>query len=136
MDYIPATCHPDRYDAGDGLCHTCRRGRFWPAKCHPERKRVALGLCASCYHAHPIPRAVVRAQLAAQGGRCAYCKRRLEEREATADHRIPRRHGGTDDPSNIAAACLSCNSRKSASLYWRYRREHQATSPRSSADPH
>jgi 5-methylcytosine-specific restriction protein A len=30
----------------------------------------------------------------------------------TTDHVIPKARGGTDDPSNLAAACRSCNSAK------------------------
>lgn len=30
----------------------------------------------------------------------------------TTDHRIPTSQGGTDDPSNLRAACRSCNASK------------------------
>jgi len=30
------------------------------------------------------------------------------------DHRIPRRQGGTDDPSNLQTLCASCHSAKTA----------------------
>lgn len=112
MLFTPSLCHPDRYDAGDGLCHRCRRGRFFPAECHPERRYHAIGLCASCYKKHPIPRPVTLAKLVEQDGRCAYCKRFMSASQATADHRISRRNGGTDEPANIVAACQPCNSRK------------------------
>jgi 5-methylcytosine-specific restriction endonuclease McrA len=40
---------------------------------------------------------------------CAYCGN-----EATqVDHIIPRASGGTDEPSNLVAACQPCNNRKS-----------------------
>lgn len=40
---------------------------------------------------------------------CAYC-----QAEATqVDHIIPRASGGTDEPSNLVAACGPCNLRKS-----------------------
>ncbi|EST24375.1 HNH endonuclease signature motif containing protein [Streptomyces roseochromogenus] len=32
--------------------------------------------------------------------------------DLTADHRVPKAHGGTDDPTNIQILCRSCNSRK------------------------
>ncbi|WP_425564992.1 HNH endonuclease [Pseudolysinimonas kribbensis] len=37
---------------------------------------------------------------------------------ATVDHLLPRSMGGTDDPSNLATAHLSCNSSRGASLTW------------------
>ena len=46
---------------------------------------------------------------AKQGGHCEYCRDRLTERTATADHVIPRKHGGVDRSFNIVAACRSCN---------------------------
>jgi 5-methylcytosine-specific restriction endonuclease McrA len=115
--FIPATCHPNRYDAGEGLCHTCRRGRFNPATCHPNRRVRAKGLCGSCYirsrpRGGPIARSVVLAKLAAQGGKCAYCHQELPPEKATADHIVAVVRGGSDDESNIAAACQPCNSRK------------------------
>lgn len=44
-----------------------------------------------------------------QEGRCFYCKSPLMEAEATADHKMPRDHGGTDAQANIVAACAGCN---------------------------
>jgi hypothetical protein len=32
------------------------------------------------------------------------------------DHIIPKQHGGTDDPSNLALACYHCNLRKGPNL--------------------
>ena len=49
--------------------------------------------------------------LESTGGLCAYCgkKRRL-----TVDHIVPLAEGGAHDVDNLAPACLSCNSSKSA----------------------
>ena len=41
---------------------------------------------------------------------CAYCGRRAN----SVDHIQPKADGGTDNPANLIAACLSCNTRRSA----------------------
>lgn len=41
------------------------------------------------------------------GWRCFYCN---AERPLTADHIIPRAHGGGDEASNLVPACRTCNS--------------------------
>src|SRR4051794_4087839 len=41
---------------------------------------------------------------------CSYCGRPA----TTADHIIPKKRGGTDDLSNLVAACLRCNGSKGA----------------------
>lgn len=50
--------------------------------------------------------------LAEQEGRCAYCRTRLTQADATADHVIPRKRRDSDRGSNIVAACGPCNSAK------------------------
>lgn len=42
------------------------------------------------------------------GYRCHWCKNPAN----TVDHLIARARGGTDDPANLVAACLACNSRR------------------------
>lgn len=44
---------------------------------------------------------------------CQYCGEALTGEDATLDHIIPTSAGGTDDPANLATACLICNSIKS-----------------------
>lgn len=36
--------------------------------------------------------------------------------DLTADHRIPKALGGTDEPSNVQVLCRSCNSAKNKSI--------------------
>lgn len=50
--------------------------------------------------------------LTSQGGCCKYCFEPLARQVATADHRVARKHGGTDKRGNIAAACQPCNRAK------------------------
>lgn len=68
----------------------------------------------------------VRALLVAeQNGRCYLCGVLMDEydpanhhapRGASIDHVVPRIHGGTNERSNLAAACHSCNQSKAGLL--------------------
>lgn len=40
------------------------------------------------------------------------CGKPLEGADATVDHITPKAAGGTDDESNLIAACRTCNGRK------------------------
>ena len=53
------------------------------------------------------------------GNRCEYC--RLHQTHAPystlhIDHITPRKHGGSDDPSNLALACNRCTRHKGSNL--------------------
>jgi HNH endonuclease len=53
------------------------------------------------------------------GDECEYCG--LAQSDAPfapfqCEHVIPRQHGGSDDPSNLALACAQCNSHKGSNL--------------------
>lgn len=49
------------------------------------------------------------------GGRCAYCNQLMHPiRDFTVDHVVAVARGGTDDPTNLVAACRFCNSSKNA----------------------
>ena len=53
------------------------------------------------------------------GNRCEYCGLGQDELPFSTfqvEHIIPRKHGGSDDPSNLALACDRCNSSKGANL--------------------
>jgi 5-methylcytosine-specific restriction endonuclease McrA len=52
-------------------------------------------------------------------GRCIHCNGHLQIAldgepisRATIEHILPRGHGGTDDPANLALACARCNHQK------------------------
>jgi hypothetical protein len=49
------------------------------------------------------------------GHHCRYCGLGSDEVTLTVDHVIPTTLGGTDDPSNLVAACRDCNSGKASS---------------------
>ncbi|MDH3217086.1 MAG: HNH endonuclease [Candidatus Krumholzibacteria bacterium] len=44
--------------------------------------------------------------------RCQYCGQRLQPRELTCDHVIPRSRGGTTTWNNIVSCCRPCNRQK------------------------
>lgn len=46
---------------------------------------------------------------------CRYCGATAPDVKLTVDHVVPVALGGTDDPSNLVAACLDCNAGKSSS---------------------
>jgi hypothetical protein len=50
--------------------------------------------------------------------RCEYCHfpQRLHPQRFPIDHVVPRSHGGTDDPANLALCCPSCNWHKGPNL--------------------
>lgn len=45
---------------------------------------------------------------------CRYCGAAAPEAKLTVDHVVPVALGGSDEPSNLVAACADCNSGKSA----------------------
>ena len=49
---------------------------------------------------------------------CEYCRIPFHTHHARpeVDHVIARKHGGTDDPANLAAACAQCNRHKGTDL--------------------
>lgn len=49
------------------------------------------------------------------GHTCRYCGGRAPDVHLTVDHVIPTALGGSDDPSNLVAACRDCNAGKSSS---------------------
>jgi 5-methylcytosine-specific restriction endonuclease McrA len=56
-------------------------------------------------------------------GKCIHCQSKLLIKEsgepisrATIEHIVPRHHGGTDDPGNLALACARCNHQKGKKL--------------------
>jgi len=53
------------------------------------------------------------------GDECEYCgliQADVPFSHFQFDHVIPKQHGGTDDPSNLALACPHCNSHKGTNL--------------------
>ena len=47
--------------------------------------------------------------------RCEYCGLRQEQSPLASlhvEHVVPKKHGGSDDPDNLALACIDCNKKK------------------------
>lgn len=47
---------------------------------------------------------------------CRYCGQMAPEVKLTVDHVMPKALGGSDDPSNLVAACRDCNAGKSSTM--------------------
>ena len=62
----------------------------------------------------PIPETVRAMVLLRDGYQCAYCGKHGERADLTLDHVTPWSRGGSDDASNLVAACRRCNSKKGA----------------------
>jgi 5-methylcytosine-specific restriction endonuclease McrA len=56
-----------------------------------------------------------------QGTRCYLCGKPTDFKRTELDHRIPLALGGTNEESNLAVACVSCNNRKAARAEDEYR---------------
>jgi 5-methylcytosine-specific restriction protein A len=46
------------------------------------------------------------------GGRCYYCRRKIDPGELTMDHIVPLTRGGRSTKGNVAPVCKECNTRK------------------------
>ena len=47
-----------------------------------------------------------------EGARCRWCGERTQEPQL--DHLVPRKHGGTNDHTNLATSCRKCNRARGA----------------------
>ena len=53
------------------------------------------------------------------GNHCEYCRLHQDDSPLASlhvEHVIPKKHGGTDDPSNLALACVACNLHKGSDV--------------------
>lgn len=67
-------------------------------------------------HTRAAYQATRRLVLEAAGYRCVIHGPRCTERATTVDHIRPIVDGGSDDPANLRAACVACNSAGGAAL--------------------
>lgn len=69
----------------------------------------------------PIRWRVVLALYQQQDGKCFYCCLGCDADDFEIDHKVPVSDGGSDDPSNLALACVDCNRGKGRSDWRLYR---------------
>ena len=95
---------------------------------HRERLRPKQRLHAKIRRIHKgnpsATAALWIAKCAYYGWRCHYCGAPLDITSATIDHKIPVSLGGLDLFSNLAPACLPCNSSKRDRPYAKYKQSH------------
>jgi ATP adenylyltransferase len=70
-----------------------------------DHRRASLGYVSGSVRYEVLKRA---------GGRCELCGLSVEERAIEIDHIIPRKHGGSDETTNLQALCYRCNANKGA----------------------
>jgi ATP adenylyltransferase len=70
-----------------------------------DHRRASLGYVSGSVRYEVLKRA---------GGRCELCGASVEERAIEIDHIIPRKHGGSDESTNLQALCYLCNANKGA----------------------
>ncbi len=80
---------------------------------HPAPKVVALRQWVDVFSE---PRFCRKNILLRDRYSCQYCGERLDSRELTYDHVVPKSRGGKTVWENVAAACLRCNGLKGDSL--------------------
>ena len=64
------------------------------------------------------------------GRRCEYCQLRQSDSPLAplhVEHIVPKCHGGSDDPDNLALACIDCNLHKGPNLTGVDPETHQVT---------
>ncbi len=81
------------------------RRRAWDR----DRKRLQRGLRLSDSEWLPLVAQILKRD----GHACTYCG---AKEKLTADHVVPLTRGGTNDPSNLTACCLPCNTKKGNKL--------------------
>jgi len=70
-----------------------------------DHRRAALGYLSGSLRYEVLKRA---------GFRCELCGISADERAIEVDHILPRKHGGSDDLTNLQALCFKCNANKGA----------------------
>ncbi|MDH5377320.1 MAG: HNH endonuclease [Gammaproteobacteria bacterium] len=75
---------------------------------------VAVQGIASHLFKATVPHLTNRELFRRDGGICMYCGGQFSDRELTRDHITPKSRGGSDQWTNVVAACKRCNTHKGA----------------------
>lgn len=108
-DKVRRRANHERISAQQRIYRHTERGRMLH-RAHEQVRRARKLAAPGSFTADDLTR-----QYRAQHGRCYYCHRSLGT-FWHADHVIPLSRGGSNHPSNIVAACATCNTSKNNKL--------------------
>ena len=108
---------------GESIAHLHANNDYCGEGCRKEGRRATFRAYRKCNRSgrsreRDKARKFLLAKIIQQRGLCFDCRMALplDSKQIHMDHRIPWSRGGTNDPSNIVAVCLSCNLSKGARL--------------------
>jgi hypothetical protein len=112
--------------------------RPWDLIIHSTKLTIRVPTILIAKHFHKMPIKMWKGKPSKEavyhrdGGKCLYTGRRLDRKEATIDHVLPRSRGGSDDWTNLALTSKELNSRKGNHLNSEigYKLLKQPTAPR------
>lgn len=90
-----------------------RDGRYYPKEGNPSKATSRRQRDKRRHSITPKQRFKI---LERDGYKCRYCGVGIETCPLDIDHVLPVTQGGTNNPSNLVAACSTCNTGKGASL--------------------
>jgi diadenosine tetraphosphate (Ap4A) HIT family hydrolase len=106
LTFDPASLTPDERTEILRLCDEAVAGYLQKrGEAVYDHRRTALGEISGTLRYEVFKRA---------GFRCELCGVSAEECALQVDHIVPRKHGGTDDLTNLQALCYKCNANKGA----------------------
>jgi hypothetical protein len=71
-------------------------------------------LLSEDYYKNPANRKIIFER---DSSKCFYCGQKVNENNATLDHKIPLSKGGTNSKDNLVVCCFECNSIKSGKTF-------------------
>ncbi len=74
-----------------------------------EKKKTPKDELSEDYYKNPMNRKIIFER---DNYKCHYCGQKVNENNATLDHKIPLSKGGTNSKDNLVVCCFECNSIK------------------------